>query len=206
MFTQKPGSETILKKYHNRRLYDPTRNCHVTLSELADRVKAGEQIRIVDNQTGEDITNTIMGQVLYETLKTRPDYLPLDLVLLMIRAQDNMVRDFLFNGLPYAFQMYLEHQRRMMSGMNWMSPGFSNPLAGFGTGFSGLFGGTSTAAKPAPAAPPSASTSGASGAKTAAPDELRSEIDRLRQEIRELRESAPPSRKLRSGRPKPDVR
>ena len=44
------------------------------------------------------------------------------------------------------------------------------------------------------------------GVKAAPPDELRSEIERLRQEIRELREAAPPSRKPRSSRPKPDVR
>jgi len=131
--------ETVLRKYPNRRIYDATRNTHVTLAEIADRVKAGERIRILDHKTGEDLTQVTMGQVLVETLKSRPDYLPLDLVTLMIRAQDNVVRDFLYNGLPQAFQGYLEHQRRMMSGMmmqGWMPGGFPtmNP---FGTFFGG---------------------------------------------------------------------
>ena len=82
--------ETVLRKYPNRRIYDPTKNAHVTLSEIADRVKNGEKIRVVDQKTGEDLTQIIMGQVLFETLKTRPDYLPLDLVLLMIRAHPGL--------------------------------------------------------------------------------------------------------------------
>jgi len=154
---QKPAQEgqgeTILRKYPNRRIYDATRNTHVTLSEIADRVKAGERIRILDHKTGEDLTQVTMGQVLVETLKSRPDYLPLDLVTLMIRAQDNVVRDFLYNGLPQAFQGYLEHQRRLMSGMmmqNWLPGGFPNmnPFAGF-------FGGMPNQPQPAPQpAPP----------------------------------------------------
>ncbi|MBF0544668.1 MAG: hypothetical protein HQM08_09550 [Candidatus Riflebacteria bacterium] len=123
-FGNSKEKETILKKYPNRRLYDPSKNSHVTLTEIADRVKMGEKIRIVDYQTGEDISQVIMGQVLFETLKTRPDYLPLDFLVLMIRAQDVMVRDFLQNGLPQFYQYYLELQKRFSGGMGWPQPNF----------------------------------------------------------------------------------
>lgn len=176
MFGQATGPEIVLKKYPNRRIYDPTRNCHVTLSELANRVKTGERIRIVDNQTGEDITSSIMGQVLYETLKTRPDYLPLDLVILMIRAQDNVVRDFLFNGLPQAFQMYIEAQRRMMSGMTWMNQPFSPPFGGFPS----FFGQKPQQQQDSEPARPAQDT-----------DQLREELNRLREEIDAMKQIAP---------------
>lgn len=201
------ATETVLRKYPNRRIYDPSRNCHVTLSDLADRVKQGERIRIVDNQTGEDITQVIMGQVLYETLKTRPDYLPLDLVLLMIRAQDNAVRDFLYHWLPQSFHAYLENQRRMMSGMGWMPTGFPGPMPSFGNPFGGLFpmgpGGfgapspaPAPAASPAPTPAPSpAPASPAAGPTAPAGDtgDLKRELDRLKKEMESLKHGARPA-------------
>lgn len=171
------SKETILKKYPNRRIYDPSKNAHVTLAEIADRVRNGEQIKIIDNKTGEDLTHVIMGQVLFETLKARPDYLPLDLVLLMIRAQDNLVKGFLTNGLPQAFQLYMEHQRRIMSGMNWMGqgypsmPSFTNPFF--------------------PNSPQPGFSYGAPAAPTQRPGEdpetLKKEMDSLREEIEKIK-------------------
>lgn len=198
--------ETVLRKYPNRRIYDATRNTHVTLAEIADRVKVGERIRILDYKTGEDLTQVTMGQVLVETLKSRPDYLPLDLVTLMIRAQDNVVRDFLYNGLPQAFQGYLEHQRRLMSGMmmnNWLPGGFP-PMSPFGS----FFGSGSQQQQSQPQAPqpptapqspfsgPAAPTNTSGTSTPPAPqapsaahgdDSLRDELQRLRKEVDALK-------------------
>ncbi|RCK78103.1 MAG: hypothetical protein OZSIB_1752 [Candidatus Ozemobacter sibiricus] len=211
------GNETVLRKYPNRRIYDPTRNCHVTLNDLADRVKQGERIRIVDHQTGEDITHVIMGQVLYETLKTRPDYLPLDLVLLMIRAQDNVVRDFLWHWLPQSFHAYLENQRRMMAGLGWMNPGFAMPLPSFGNPFAGLFqmggpgygpastGPATPPPAPGPAAPPppfpgsapmggGPAPSSPAGTPAAGDTEaLKRELERLKTELEALKQAGSPA-------------
>jgi polyhydroxyalkanoate synthesis repressor PhaR len=200
--TPKPEAKaTVLKKYPNRRLYDPSKNSHVTLSEVADRVKNGEQIRIIDHKTGEDLTHVTMGQVLFETLKTRPDYLPLDLVLLMIRAQDTLVRGFLYNGLPQAFQMYMENQRRMMSGMNWLSngyPGFSN----FPPSFPAFFNnGTPGSAYQQP--PNAAPQNAGPAAEPAAGENVKDELDRLRKEIDALKAEIPHPESKKAGRKKP---
>ncbi len=195
-------NETVLRKYPNRRIYDPSRNCHVTLNDLADRVKQGERIRIVDNQTGDDITHIIMGQVLYETLKTRPDYLPLDLVLLMIRAQDNVVRDFLWHWLPQSFHAYLENQRRMMAGMGWMNPGFAAPLPSFGNPFAGIFQmgsvGYGPAPTPGPAAPPPPTPGTVPPAAAGSPgasdtEALKRELERLKNELEALKHAGNPA-------------
>jgi polyhydroxyalkanoate synthesis repressor PhaR len=215
-----PGPETILRKYPNRRIYDPSKNTHVTLADLADRIKTGERIRIVDNQTGEDITSSVMAQVLYETLKSRPDYLPLDLLTLMIRAQDNVVRDFLFNGLPYAFQYYIDAQRRLMSGMGWMNPNFPGAMNPFLQGFSPFFGGgpgqPSSPMNPSPQGSPTAGSSAPPSYQTPPPAPppagdadarlMREEMQRLREELNELRErerAAPPEGKRRKSKDDP---
>ena len=193
--------ETILRKYPNRRLYDPTKNAHVTLAEIADRVKAGERIRIVDHKTGEDLTQVIMGQVLFETLKTRPDYLPLDLVLLMIRAQDNLVRGFLHNFLPQAFPVYLENQRRMMSGMNWFSQGYQG-LPGFGAPLSPFFG-NQAPANGYPSSAPQAPTSEPVPVPESASDTLKEELERLREEVESLKSrKAKPAKEGKKSSPK----
>ncbi|MFZ2957184.1 MAG: polyhydroxyalkanoate synthesis regulator DNA-binding domain-containing protein [Candidatus Ozemobacteraceae bacterium] len=192
------GPETVLRKYPNRRLYDPTRNTHVTLAEIADRVKNGEQIRVIDHQSGDDLTQVIMGQVLFETLKSRPDYLPLDLILLMIRARDNLIRDFLQHGLPQAYQMYMETQRRMMSGMAWNTQGAFPSLPNFTGVFPNPFQqnpsgmGMNPPELPAPMNMPN-SAAGSSGANMPGATEgsrLQDEMDNMRREIDELKKQS----------------
>lgn len=211
--------ETILRKYPNRRIYDATRNTHVTLGEIADRIKAGERIRILDHKTGEDLTQVTMGQVLVETLKSRPDYLPLDLVTLMIRAQDNVVRDFLYNGLPQAFQGYLDQHRRLMSGMmmNPWLPGSFPTMSPFGSFFGAPPQSQPQPQAPQPQTPPQSPYSGPAAAQPAqsstppyaapgqppaqpaqaapqADDSLREELQRLRREVEALKHAEKPGK------------
>jgi len=53
-----------IKKYANRKLYDTTEKKYISLDQLAALIKAGEEISIVDNRSGEDITSAIVSQLL----------------------------------------------------------------------------------------------------------------------------------------------
>jgi polyhydroxyalkanoate synthesis regulator protein len=46
----------LLKKYANRRLYDTAQSAYVTLSEVADLIKAGNQVKVIDAKSEEDVT------------------------------------------------------------------------------------------------------------------------------------------------------
>lgn len=59
----------VIKRYANRKLYDTSRSCYITLEEIAELVKAGEAIKIVDNKTKEDLTSVTMAQILVEEEK-----------------------------------------------------------------------------------------------------------------------------------------
>lgn len=61
-----------IKRYANRKLYDTERSRYVTLEEIGEMVKAGEDLVILDNRTGEDLTNVTLTQIIYEDQK-RPD-------------------------------------------------------------------------------------------------------------------------------------
>jgi polyhydroxyalkanoate synthesis repressor PhaR len=76
---QTPGAEPeglatsrepkIIKRYTNRKLYDTVESRYVTLDEIAEMVKAGTEVRIVDNRTKEDLTSVTLAQIIFEEEK-----------------------------------------------------------------------------------------------------------------------------------------
>ena len=60
----------LIKRYANRKLYDTQTSSYVTLEEIADMVKVGEDIQIVDKRTGEDMTGVTLTQIIYEDQKS----------------------------------------------------------------------------------------------------------------------------------------
>lgn len=64
-----PGEAKIIKRYTNRKLYDTVESRYVTLDEIAEMVKAGTEVRIVDNRTKEDLTSVTLAQIIFEEEK-----------------------------------------------------------------------------------------------------------------------------------------
>ena len=56
----------VIRKYSNRRLYDPETSGHVTLDQVRDMIVAGERVRVEDAKTGEDLTRSILLQIIVE--------------------------------------------------------------------------------------------------------------------------------------------
>ncbi len=57
---------TTIKKYANRRLYNTGTSAYVTLEDLAEMVKKGEDFEVFDAKTGEDITRSVLTQIIFE--------------------------------------------------------------------------------------------------------------------------------------------
>jgi polyhydroxyalkanoate synthesis repressor PhaR len=70
------SSPKIVKRYANRKLYDTERSCYVTLEDIAVMIKAGEEVRVVDNKSGEDLTSVTLAQIIFETEK-KSSFMPL---------------------------------------------------------------------------------------------------------------------------------
>lgn len=75
----------IIKRYANRKLYDPAGRRHVTLEDLAGRVGRGEEILVQDQESGEDITNLVLAQVVLETVKDRTASIPRQVLTRLVR-------------------------------------------------------------------------------------------------------------------------
>ncbi|MBI2059820.1 MAG: phasin family protein [Nitrospirae bacterium] len=67
----------IIKRYPNRKLYDTSRSKYIKLDEIADLIREGQEIRIIDNDTDEDLTSVILTQVIYEEQKKKKSLLPI---------------------------------------------------------------------------------------------------------------------------------
>lgn len=61
----------VIKRYANRKLYDTRASHYVTLQQIAEYVKAGDDVQIIDNTTKEDLTSVTLAQILYESERQR---------------------------------------------------------------------------------------------------------------------------------------
>jgi polyhydroxyalkanoate synthesis repressor PhaR len=96
----------IIKKYANRRLYDTAAGRYVNLEDLAELIRKGEEIQVLDAKSGEDLTRVILTQIILEDAKGQPTGLPLELLRQLIVASDQAGREFLMWYLKSAFDAY----------------------------------------------------------------------------------------------------
>lgn len=100
----------VLKKYANRRLYDTERSVYVTLQEVADLIRRGRRVEVVDAKSKEDVTAFILTQIILEEAKNKNVLLPAPLLHLIIQFGDNILVDFLETYLQQIIQAYLLHK------------------------------------------------------------------------------------------------
>jgi polyhydroxyalkanoate synthesis repressor PhaR len=75
----------VIKKYANRKLYHTNRKQYITLDGIAALIQAGDQVQVLDNETGEDITSSILTQVVLQA-RSSGDRLPTQVLTGLIRA------------------------------------------------------------------------------------------------------------------------
>jgi polyhydroxyalkanoate synthesis repressor PhaR len=75
----------LIKRYTNRKLYDTERSCYVTLDEIAEMVRDGDEVQIIDNRSGDDLTTVTLAQIVYEEEKRDRRVLPLHTLRLIIQ-------------------------------------------------------------------------------------------------------------------------
>ena len=112
----------VIKKYGNRRLYDTGDSRYVTLDELALKIRAGADLRIVDAQTNEDLTQATLTQLVLETGHAAK-FLPVQLLTQMIRLSDDSLAEFFSRYVTGALEMYLQAKRGVQAipGYNTLS-------------------------------------------------------------------------------------
>lgn len=83
----------VIKRYANRKLYDTQHSCYVTLNQIAQMIREGEDIRIIDNNSKEDLTSVTLTQIIFEEEKKRR-LLPLQGLKAIIQTSGESIQDF----------------------------------------------------------------------------------------------------------------
>jgi polyhydroxyalkanoate synthesis repressor PhaR len=84
----------VVKRYANRKLYDTEESRYVTLEEIASLVKTGQDVNIIDNRTGHDLTEVTLAQILFEEQKKKTNRMPLGLLKDLIATSSETIADF----------------------------------------------------------------------------------------------------------------
>jgi len=85
------GETRVVKRYANRKLYDTQRSRYVTLEQIADMIRAGEDVKIVDNNSKEDLTAITLAQIIFEEEK-KSSFLPLSALRNIIQTSGNSIQ------------------------------------------------------------------------------------------------------------------
>ena len=87
------GDTRVVKRYANRKLYDTQRSRYVTLEQIADMIRSGEDVKIVDNNSKEDLTAITLAQIIFEEEK-KSSFLPLSALRNIIQTGGNSIQQF----------------------------------------------------------------------------------------------------------------
>jgi polyhydroxyalkanoate synthesis repressor PhaR len=81
----------VIKRYSNRKLYDTKDSRYVTLLQIAEMVRAGEEVQIIDNNTKDDLTEITLAQIIYEEQKAHSRSVPLQTLKELIHTRTERV-------------------------------------------------------------------------------------------------------------------
>ncbi len=102
----------VIKRYANRKLYDTEDSRYVTLDEIATLVKAGEDVKVVDNRSGEDLTEVTLAQILFEEQKKQKTRMPLAVLKDLIATSGDTISDFIQRKVAQPVQTLREEAER----------------------------------------------------------------------------------------------
>lgn len=84
----------LVKRYSNRKLYDTAESRYVTLEEIARWIRAGEEVQIVENESGEDLTAVTFAQIILESERKKSNLLPIRMLRELIQHGENAWGEF----------------------------------------------------------------------------------------------------------------
>ena len=99
-------SETrVIKRYANRKLYDTQHSRYVTLDQIAEMIRGGDDVKIVDNKSKEDLTSVTLAQIIFEEEKRQKSFLPLQAMRNIIQSGGESITQLVHQAKGRVTQM-----------------------------------------------------------------------------------------------------
>lgn len=118
MARKRPDQPTIVKKYANRRLYDTGRSSYVTLEDLYEMVREGHDFVVLDAKTGEDLTKTVLTQIIVEKESSGGSMLPINFLKQLIGFYEDNMQALVPNYLEQSIDALKHNQERLQEQIN----------------------------------------------------------------------------------------
>ncbi len=121
------GQPVVIKKYANRRLYNTASSSYVTLDHLAEMVKEGVDFVVFDAKTNDEITRSVLTQIIFEEESRGQNLLPIQFLRQLIRFYGDQMQSFVPTYLEMSLEGFARQQEQMrqqMAGAIGVQPGF----------------------------------------------------------------------------------
>jgi polyhydroxyalkanoate synthesis repressor PhaR len=109
----KAKAPVVIKKYANRRLYNTEKSTYVTLEHLAQMVRDGEDFIVNDAKTGEDITRSVLTQIIFEEEAKGQNMLPTRFLRQLIGLYGDTLQGFVPGYLDASMDTFSKNQEKM---------------------------------------------------------------------------------------------
>jgi polyhydroxyalkanoate synthesis repressor PhaR len=184
------GQPVVIKKYANRRLYNTSTSSYVTLDDLSRMVKLGSEFVVFDAKTGEDITGSVLTQIIVEEEHKGQNLLPISFLRQLISLYGDSMQWLVPRYLEHTMTTFARNQEQMRKTLQEAFGGLFplGPLEEMGKQNLALFEKTMKMFSPfpSPGAPDKPRTEHPEDGREATLDELRQRINVLQQQIDQL--------------------
>ncbi|SMC19264.1 polyhydroxyalkanoate synthesis repressor PhaR [Andreprevotia lacus DSM 23236] len=123
------AEKRVIKKYPNRRLYDTATSCYITLTDVKQLVLEGIDLQVADAKTGEDITRSVLLQIIMEEEAGGMPLFSYEVLTQIIRFYGNAMQGLMGNYLEKNLQLFAEMQTRLQDQAKHALNG-ENPMLG----------------------------------------------------------------------------
>ncbi len=118
------GEKIVIKKYANRRLYNTAKSSYVTLEDLAKMIRAGQDFAVYDAKTGEDITRSVLTQIIFEEEAKGHSMLPTNFLRQLISLYGDVLQGAVPSYLEASMEAFAQNQERLRQAF-----GSAHPMA-----------------------------------------------------------------------------
>ena len=178
----------VIKKYANRRLYNTQTSSYVTLDHLAGMVKEGVEFEVQDARTGDDITRSVLTQIIFEDEAKGQNLLPIKFLRQLIRFYGDSLQAFVPGYLDMSMDSFTKNQGAMRDRIAEAMGGGNQMIENLTRQNLAIFEHAIQVLSPFGAAPASRKADEPSEDKPVANevDALKREMDAMRRQISEL--------------------
>ena len=122
------SAPVIIKKYANRRLYDTESSSYITLEHLSAMTRKGREFKVVDAKSGDDITHSVLTQIIVEEENRGTTLLPVSFLRQLIAMYGDQMQAMVPHYLEASMEAFRRNQEQVRSTMMGMMAGGSNPF------------------------------------------------------------------------------